>query len=216
MKIDKELDQILIKTLAELGGGRSAKKVKQNYRKDILSLISNICKDLIKEKPRTYTIEGKKYNHSLGGIMALDQYEEEMKLKKIKDTFVISLERGEKIIETLKQFCTKQKIKCGYFFGIGSLDEAEWAHYIVDNKKYTSKKYKRPLEITNMSGNITTMKEEIYLHCHITLSDEKMKVIAGHLKEGTIGATCEIVLVKLDSDVSRKYDNDIGLNLLDL
>lgn len=139
-----------------------------------------------------------------------------MKFKKIKDTYFIRLERGEKIIETLKNFCAKNKIKCGYFLGIGALGEAELAHYIVENKKYTSKTFKQPLEIVNINGNITTMNKEIYLHCHITLSDEKMKAIAGHLKEGTIAATCEIVLVKLNVSIDRRYDDFIGLNLLGL
>ncbi|MBI2102019.1 DNA-binding protein [Candidatus Woesearchaeota archaeon] len=139
-----------------------------------------------------------------------------MKSKKINNTYLIRLERGEKIIDTLNQFCTKQKIKCGYFFGIGALGEAEIAHYIVENRKYTSKKYKQPLEITSMTGNISAMNKEVYLHCHITLSDEKMGVIAGHLKEGTISATCEIVLVELSAAINRKYDDFIGLNLLDI
>ena len=137
-----------------------------------------------------------------------------MKSKKIKDTFIIRLERGEKIIETLKDFCTKNKIKCGYFFGIGALDEAELAHYIVENKKYTSKILNQPLEIINMTGNITSMNKEVYLHCHITLSDERMNSIAGHLKEGKISATCEIVLVKLNTAIERKHDDFIGLNLM--
>ena len=139
-----------------------------------------------------------------------------MKHKQIKDTYFIRLDKGEKIIETLKNFCNKNKIKCGYFFGIGSLGEAELAHYIVENKKYTSKTFKQPLEIVSMSGNITTMNNEVYLHCHITLSDEKMKAIAGHLKEGTIAATCEIILVKLNTTINRNYNGFIGLNLLDI
>ena len=139
-----------------------------------------------------------------------------MKSKKIKDTYLVRIERGEKIIETLKNFCTKQKIKCGYFFGIGALGEAELAHYIVENRKYTAKLLKQPLEIVNMTGNVATMGNKIYLHCHITLSDEEMKAIAGHLKEGTIAATCEIVLVRLNAAINRKYDDATGLNLLDL
>ncbi|MDP3765475.1 MAG: DNA-binding protein [Nanoarchaeota archaeon] len=139
-----------------------------------------------------------------------------MKFKKIKDTYIVRLERGEKIIETLKNFCTKNKIRCGYLFGIGALGEVELAHYIVENKKYTSKIFKQPLEIVNMTGNVATMNNEIYLHCHITLSDEEMMSIAGHLKEGVLSATCEIVLVKLNAGVNRKYNDFIGLNLLDL
>jgi len=139
-----------------------------------------------------------------------------MKFKKIDNTYIIRINRGEKIIESIKDFCVKNNIECGYFFGLGALDEVELAHYIVDNKKYTSKIFKQPLEITNLTGNIATMDNEIYLHCHITLGDEKMKAISGHLKEGTISATCEIILVKLDLEVNRKHDDVIGLNLMDI
>jgi len=139
-----------------------------------------------------------------------------MKFKKTKNTYFIRLDRGESILESIKDFCSKNSIKCGYFSGIGALNEAKLAHYIVENKKYSSKVFKQPLEITNLRGNITTMSDEIYLHCHITLSDEEMNVIAGHLKEGKIAATCEIILVKLDLEINRKHDDFIGLNLLDL
>ena len=139
-----------------------------------------------------------------------------MKSKKIENTYFVRLDSGERMLETLKNFCSINKIKCGYFFGIGSLDEAELAHYIVRNKKYTSEKYKQPLEMVNLTGNITTMDNEVYLHCHATLSDVQMEAIAGHLKEGIVGATAEIVLIKLDADINRKHDENIGLNLMDL
>lgn len=139
-----------------------------------------------------------------------------MKSKKIENRHIIRLERGEKIIEGIKDFCTKNNIKLGYFFGIGALDEAELAHYTVENKKYTSKVLKQPLEIVSLIGNITTMDNEVYLHCHITLGDEEMKAIAGHLKDGKISATCEIILVELEGEINRKHDDFIGLNLLDI
>ena len=139
-----------------------------------------------------------------------------MNFRKIKGTYLIRLDRGEKIIENLRNFCIKNRIRCGYFSGIGALGEVDLAHYIVENKKYTTKTLKQPLEIVSMTGNIAAMDNEVYLHCHITLSDEKMSAIAGHLKEGRISATCEIVLVKLNSRVNRKYDDTAGLNLLEL
>lgn len=139
-----------------------------------------------------------------------------MKFRKIDDKYLIRLERGEKIIESIKKFCADNKINCGYFSGIGALGEVELGHYIVENKKYSSKVFKQPLEIVNLTGNIATMDNEVYLHCHITLSDEEMKAIAGHLVEGKIAATCEIILVKLDMEVNRKHDDFIGLNLLDI
>ena len=139
-----------------------------------------------------------------------------MKFKKINDTYILRLDRGEKLVENLKNFCNIEKINCGYFFGIGSLDEAELAHYIVRNKKYTYELFRQPLEIVNLTGNVATMSNEAYLHCHITLSDVNMEAIAGHLKEGIVGATAEIILIKIDGEINRKYDEKIGLNLMDL
>ena len=139
-----------------------------------------------------------------------------MKSKKIDDKYIIRLERGDKIIESIKNFCNENDVKLGYFFGIGALDQVELAHYIVENKKYSSKKFNEALEIVNLIGNVATMDNEIYLHCHITLSDKDMKAIAGHLVEGKIAATCEIILIPLNSEINRKYDDFIGLNLLDI
>ncbi len=137
-----------------------------------------------------------------------------MKFKKISDTFIVRLGSGERVLETLKGFCSKNDIKCGYFFGIGSLDEAELAHYIVKTKKYTYQLYKQPLEIISLNGNVTTMNNEVYIHCHACLSDVNMEAIAGHLKEGVTGATAEIVLIKLDGELHREHDDNTGLNLM--
>ena len=64
-----------------------------------------------------------------------------MRSKKIKDTHFIRLERGEKIVESVKDFCSSNDINCSYFSGIGALNEVELAHYIVEDKKYKNKRY---------------------------------------------------------------------------
>jgi len=138
-----------------------------------------------------------------------------MKFKKINDTYIIRLEKEEKLMQSIKNFCLKNNVRCGYFTGIGSCDEAELGAYLLKAKKYNFEYFKQPLEIANLTGNITTLNGNIHVHCHATLSDINMEAIAGHLKEAVISATCEIFLVKLDEEVSRKYDEDIGLNLMD-
>ena len=67
-----------------------------------------------------------------------------------------------------------------------------------------------------MNGNITTLNGEIHIHCHAVFGDANMEAIAGHLKGAIVSITCEIFLVKLDSEVERKYDENTGLNLMEL
>lgn len=140
-----------------------------------------------------------------------------MKHKQANNIFyVIRLEKGEKIIEGIIDFCNKNKIKNALFFGLGAISRAELMHYVVDTKKYSSKVIEEPLEIANMTGNVMIMDSKPILHTHITVSNKDMKPYAGHLKEAAVAATCEIFLVKLDSEINRKYSEEIGLNLLDI
>ncbi|MBM3200738.1 DNA-binding protein, partial [Candidatus Woesearchaeota archaeon] len=78
------------------------------------------------------------------------------------------------------------------------------------------KTFKKPLEIISLIGNAALFNGKPMIHAHVSLSDDKMKVFGGHLKEATVSATCEVVLRAFDEKVARKEDLKIGLKLLDI
>lgn len=138
-----------------------------------------------------------------------------MQVKKFNnDTWVIRIERGEKIIQNLSDFCQERNINGGFFFGVGAVDQVELAHYDVGQKKYSSEKFNQPLEMINISGSIGKEKELI-VHAHAVFADPKMNTIGGHLVEGTISGTAEIYLIKLPT-LEKKYDSETGLKLFNL
>ncbi|MBI4835442.1 MAG: DNA-binding protein [Planctomycetes bacterium] len=146
-----------------------------------------------------------------------------MKLKRIDTTWVIVLQRGEKIIESLTAFVKAKGIKSGHFNAIGAISRAEVAHYSVEHKKYTFKEFEGALEILGILGSASCLPtgqagkdNDIVMHAHITLSDEKTHVYGGHLKEAVVSATCEIMFTELSQKILRKHNPEIGLNLMDL
>jgi len=139
-----------------------------------------------------------------------------MKYKKIESTYVIRLEKGERVIEKLLGLCEKEKIKAGYFNGLGALSEVELRHFNLMTKEYSSKKLSGLYEITSLHGNISEMSGKSYIHAHIVVGDSQLNSWSGHLNEATISATCEIFLVKVDGVITRKKDEETGLNLLDI
>lgn len=139
-----------------------------------------------------------------------------MRSLKSNRTYALLIERGENIIESLKRFCAENGITCGHFTGVGAVDEAELAHYVVDDREYSSKKFSGPMEIANLTGNVTTKDGEVYLHAHITLGKQDFSVVAGHLNEARVHAVCEIFLTAVEAELSRKHDENIGLNVFDL
>ena len=136
-----------------------------------------------------------------------------MKYKKFGEHYCIKLEKGDKIIEEITEMCKKENIKLGFFNGIGAVDNVTLSIFDTTTKEYSESNIKKDLEIANISGNVTQLDGEVLVHSHIVLSDEKMGAFGGHLKEGIISVTGEIVLRKVDGLIKREKDEDIGLNL---
>ena len=137
-----------------------------------------------------------------------------MKFKKIGSKWIVRIDKGEEIVETLKQFCKENKIKLGTISGIGATDRVTIGLFETKNKQYHSQELIGDYEITNLSGNISTMNDEIYLHLHINLADSKYNAYGGHLNSAIISGTGEIVIEEIEGEIERGLNEEVGLNLL--
>ena len=137
-----------------------------------------------------------------------------MEYRKFNDTYVIRLNKGEEIIESLKNLCRDEDIKLAEITGLGASDFVEIGVFNIYTKEYNTKVFEGMFEITSLVGNVTRKDGEVYLHIHINFGDEDGLVKGGHLVKSRISATSEIILRKIDGEVGRKLDEEIGLNLL--
>ena len=138
----------------------------------------------------------------------------DMEYMKFDDAYVVRLDRGEEIVESLTKICDREKITLATIEGIGAADHAVIGLYNVGEQVYHKTELNGPMEITALTGNVSTMDGKTYLHIHINLCDEKMNVKGGHLNECRISATAEITIRTVNGKVERFYDkNGVGLNL---
>lgn len=136
--------------------------------------------------------------------------------KRFGNKYVVRLERGDEIIESIKNLATKEEIRLGNVIGIGAVDRAKVGLFKIAEKEYRSKEFEGDMEIINLTGNISEMDGEVYIHLHIALCDDSYKVIGGHLSYAYISATGEIIIDLIEGRVDRKHSQEIGINLLDL
>ncbi|MCX6812756.1 MAG: DNA-binding protein [Candidatus Berkelbacteria bacterium] len=131
-------------------------------------------------------------------------------------SFVIRLKEGDELILKIKDFCAENKIDSAWFSGFGAASSVKLAFYNLAKKEYIRKTYTKPLEIAALSGNLGQMNGKTIIHCHGIFSEENFQTVGGHVDELVIAATCEIVLHQLNIKLERKFDKNIGLNLLDI
>jgi len=121
-----------------------------------------------------------------------------------EDTIAIILDKGDKIIESLKKASDKLNIS-GYFNGIGATKWVELAYGDAKEGKYLIKRIEEECEILALNGNVTKNNlGETIIHAHIILGKRDYSVIGGHLVEGEISITAEIFFKKTKTTLIRE------------
>ncbi len=139
-----------------------------------------------------------------------------MQYKKIATKYIVRIDKGEEIVETLKNICKENQIKLGSVSGIGAANKIIIGLFETGTKKYHSKEFSGDFEIVPLVGNISTMNGEIYLHLHANIADTKHNSFGGHLTSALVSATFEVIIDSIEGEVDRKFSDEVGLNLLDL
>ena len=136
-----------------------------------------------------------------------------MEFRRFNDAYVVRMDRGEEVMETLTALCEQEGIRLASVEAIGAVDRAVVGLYDVGEKVYHKKEFTEPMELTSLLGTVTEKDGKPYLHLHATFCDANMQAHGGHVNALHISATCEMVLRLLPGQVGRQLDEVTGLNL---
>ena len=137
-----------------------------------------------------------------------------MEYRRFDDTYVIRMDRGEEVMSTLTDFCQREGIKLGSVSAIGAADRATICVYDVEQKVYSKQTFNEPMEVTSLTGTVSSKDGQVHLHLHATLADADLNARGGHVFKLVISGTCEMFLRVLPGQVSRQPDEATGLNVI--
>lgn len=136
-----------------------------------------------------------------------------MEYRRFSNTIVARIDRGEEILETIKEIALKEDIQLANLNALGAVGEFTVGVLKTKEKKYYSNDFSGDYEIVSLTGTINTMNDEFYCHLHMSAGDEDGKVFGGHLNRAVVSATCELIINIIDGKVDRIFDEEVGLNL---
>ena len=137
-----------------------------------------------------------------------------MKYYELNTNYTLIFNKSENLIENLTEFCKRKSIIAGFFHGLGGALSAELGYYHLDEKQYQFQKLDQVLEIASLHGSVALKDGEPFIHAHAVLSDASFHAYAGHVKELTVGGTCEVHLRTFTDEWYREYDQETGLSLI--
>lgn len=139
-----------------------------------------------------------------------------MKYQRFEQTIIVRMDKGEDIVEQVKNVALKEKIKLANISALGAINEFTVGVFKTKEKKYYANEFKGDFEIVSLTGTINTMNDEYYCHMHLSAGNDQGQVFGGHLNKAIVSATCEMVIQIINGEVDRYFDEEVGLNLLKL
>ena len=136
-----------------------------------------------------------------------------MEYRKFGNVYMVRIDLGEDVIESLKKLCEDEHIRLGRVEAIGAADHAVIGVYDPEKKEYWPENIDEFMEIASLNGNITSMDGKPYIHLHAVLAARDHILHGGHVLEMRVGATCEMFVTVLDGEVDRHKDDGLGINL---
>ena len=137
-----------------------------------------------------------------------------MEYKRFENTIIARIDKGEEILEKIKEIALSENIKLANINALGATNDFTVGVFKTEEKKYYANEFKGDFEIVSLTGTINTMNDEFYTHIHMSAGNDKGEVFGGHLNRAIVSATCEMVINIIDGKVDRDFDKEIGLNLL--
>lgn len=135
--------------------------------------------------------------------------------KQIGNKYIININTQNEIVEALTAFCEEKQIKSGFITGIGAIDEVTLRFFNPSTKKYVDKTFHEQMEISNLTGNISTLDGKEYLHLHITVGKSDYTALAGHLLSARLNGAGEFVVEDYGERIERSFNPNLGLNCYD-
>jgi len=136
--------------------------------------------------------------------------------RKFNETYMVRMDVGEEIMEQLMTLCVREHIMLAQVDAIGAADQAELGVYDLETRTYHAETVQSFMEITSLSGSVTTMDGKPYIHLHASLADQNHVIHGGHVLKMRVGATCEMFVRTIDGSVCRKKEPTLGINLWEM
>jgi predicted DNA-binding protein with PD1-like motif len=144
-----------------------------------------------------------------------------MRAKEIEDddgrrTFAIVFDTGDEVSEGLLAFAREHELQGAYFTAIGALREVTLGFWNPHTKAYEKVPIREQVEVLSLSGNVArTENGQPKVHAHVVVGKADGTAHGGHLMDGVVRPTLEVIVVESPRHLRRTVDSETGLPLLD-
>lgn len=129
-------------------------------------------------------------------------------------TYAVALETGDEAMQLLGEFVRTEEVDAASITGIGAFSRAVLGYFDWQSKTYRRIPVDEQVEVVSLIGDVAVADGTPTLHIHAVLGRADGSVVGGHLLEGHVRPTLEVILIQQPSYLRKRKDPETGLALL--
>lgn len=129
-------------------------------------------------------------------------------------TWAVILETGDEAMACLGAYAREHAITAAHLTAIGAFERAVLGYFDWRRKDYRRIPVDAQVEVVALVGDIALKDDAPALHMHAVLGREDGTTIGGHLLEGHVRPTLEVIVTESPSHLRRRHDPESGLALI--
>src|SRR5688572_21768759 len=130
-------------------------------------------------------------------------------------TFAVVLSTGDEAMAAIASFAQEHELRATQFTAIGAFSRVVVAYFDIGTRKYRNIPIGEQVEVLSLIGDITLDEGKHKVHAHVVVGKSDATAHGGHLIEGHVRPTLEIVLTETPAHLHRRHDPQSGLALIE-
>ena len=130
-------------------------------------------------------------------------------------TFAVILQTGDEAMRCLQDFASREKLATSQVTAIGAFSRAKLAYFDWESRQYQPIPVEEQVEVASLVGDIAVGPDgKPSVHVHAVLGRRNGAAMAGHLQEGHVRPTLEIIVTEQPAHLCKVKDPESGLALI--
>jgi uncharacterized protein len=129
-------------------------------------------------------------------------------------TYAVVLDTGDEAVAELGKFIRDHEVEAASLTAIGAFRRAVLGYFDWQTKEYKKIAVEEQVEVLSLLGDVAVAEDGPTLHVHAVLGKADGSVVGGHLLEGHVRPTLEVILIQPPSYLRKRRDPATGLALI--
>ena len=143
-----------------------------------------------------------------------------MKSKIIQDgdvvTYVVVCDPGDEAMASLKQFARAERLEASQITGAGDSSAPPVGWFDHAARRFRHIPVDQPTEVLSLIGDVAEDQDGPGLNIHVVLGLSDGTTRGGHLIEGQVFPTLEVMVTENPAELRKVMRPDLGVALIDL